>query len=78
MVEGGARTQPLELVRRHRVPHRDLECLPTATGHPQTDGRRSLTSQEIGEPERLDDVPSADATVVGLVDEPERQDALFL
>ena len=78
MVERRARAEPLELVGRHRVAHGDLELLPVPARYPQPNRNVLLALQEVRQPERLDDIPGADAAVVGLIDEPERQDALFL
>ena len=78
MVQRGARTEPLELVRGHRVADGDLERLPVPTRHAEVHNGVRLALEEVREAKRLDGVPRADASVVDLVDEPERQDALFL
>jgi hypothetical protein len=64
VVERRAGLQPLELVARHGVPRRDLGDV--------------LACEEVREPKGLDDVAGADAAVVGLVGEPQGQDALLL
>ena len=78
MVQRRARTEPLELVRGHRVADGDLERLSVPTRHAKVHDGVRLALEEVRQPERLDDIPGADAAVVGLIDEPERQDALFL
>ena len=78
MVQRGARTEPLELIRGHRVADGDLERLPVPTRHAKVHNGIRLALEEVREAERLDGVPRADASVVDFVNEPERQDALFL
>ena len=80
MVQRRARAEPLELVGGHRVPHGHLERLAVAARHAQADRAvgRVPALEQVREPECLDDVPGADPAVVRLVDEPEREDALFL
>ena len=78
MVERRARAEPLELVGRHRVAHGDLELLAVPTRYPQPYRGVRLALKEVRKSERLDDISGADAAVVCLVDEPERQNALFL
>ena len=74
MVECRARAEPLELVGRHREAHGCSPFLHVI----RPDRGVLLTLEKVGQPERLDDIPGADVAVFGLVDEPERQDALFL
>jgi hypothetical protein len=78
VVERRAGLQPLELVARHGVPRRDLEDVASlALRHADPDGD-VLACEEVREPKGLDDVAGADAAVVGLVGEPQRQDTLLL
>ena len=78
MVQRRARTEPLELIRGHGVADGHVERFPAAARDAQADLRVGNALEEVREPEGLDDVAGADARVVRLVDEPERQDALFL
>jgi hypothetical protein len=60
------------------VPRRDLEDFAAlALCHADPDGD-VLACEKVREPEGLDDVAGADAAVVGLVGEPQRQDTLLL
>ena len=77
VVEGGARTQPLELVARHCVSRRNLEGLARALRHAYGYVRPLLAIKEVLQADSLDDVARVDPGVVGLVDEPQRENALL-
>lgn len=56
MVQCRASPQPLELIARHSMRHRDLECLASALGDFDGDGRVSVAFEKSGEAVGLDDV----------------------
>lgn len=78
VVQRRTRTKPLELVCRHRVAHGNLQRLAVLAHHTEVDNGVGPAFQEISETNRLDGIACANAGVVDLVNEPERQNALFL
>lgn len=56
MVQRRASPQPLELVTRHSMLHRDLECLSGTLGDFDGDNRVSVALEKSGESVGLDDV----------------------
>jgi hypothetical protein len=79
VVERAARAQPLELVARQRVVDGHIEWRTAgARRDAERERRGGVAVQQRGEPARLERVARADARIVGLVREPEREDALLL
>ena len=70
--------EPLELVTRQGVSGRDIEGLAVALGHPNSDLRVLVAVEEVSQAVGLDHVTRSNTGVVRLVDEPKRENALFL
>lgn len=78
VVQRRAGAEPFELVTRQSVSGRNVEGLTVALGHPNGDLRVVVAVEEISQAVGLDHVTRSNTGVVRLVDEPKRENALFL
>jgi hypothetical protein len=78
-IQRTSRSQPPNLILAHRVLRLNLHDLSRALLlHPQLDHASQIARDEIGDADGGDRVASGDEGVIGLVGEPEGEDALLL
>lgn len=77
-VQSASRPQPLYLIFTQRMPRLNLDLLPTRLLHHNLDNLPTLSSHHVFKTLGGDLVMRRDFGIVGLVDEPEREDTLLL